>query len=43
MTGQRVTSADIADFGYGGLLERDMRFRFPDYNAESSNEENEEP
>jgi hypothetical protein len=42
MTGQRVTSADVAELGYGGLLEREMRFRFPDYSAESSDEEHEE-
>lgn len=42
MTDQRVTSADVAELGYGGLLERDMRFRFPDYSAESSDEEDEE-
>jgi hypothetical protein len=40
MTGQRVTSEDIAELGYGGLLEREMAFRFPDYAAESSDEEN---
>ncbi len=38
MTGQRVTSADIVELGYGGLLEREMAFRFPDYDAESSDE-----
>lgn len=38
MTGQRVVSDDIVDLGYGGLLEREMAFRFPDYDAESSDE-----
>lgn len=42
MTGQTVTSNDIAELGYGGLLERDMRFRFPDYDSESSDEGDEE-
>jgi hypothetical protein len=38
MTGQRVTTDDIVELGYGGLLEREMAFRFPDYDAESSAE-----
>lgn len=38
MTGQQVVSDDIVEIGYGGLLERDMAFRFPDYDAESSDE-----
>lgn len=38
MTGQRVTSADIVEIGYGGLLEREMSFRFPDYDADASDE-----
>jgi hypothetical protein len=38
MTGQDVTSADIIEIGYGGLLEREMAFRFPDYDAEASDE-----
>lgn len=42
MTGQRVVSDDIVELGYGGLLEREMRFRFPDYDAESSDESDEE-
>lgn len=42
MTGQQVTSDDIAELGYGGLLERDMRFRFPDYDSETSDEKDEE-
>lgn len=38
MTGQEVTSADIIEIGYGGLLEREMAFRFPDYDSETSDE-----
>ena len=38
MTGQRVTSDDIVELGYGGLLEREMAFRFPDYDADTSDE-----
>jgi hypothetical protein len=38
MTGQQVVSDDIVELGYGGLLERDMAFRFPDYDAETSDE-----
>lgn len=31
MAGERVTATDIAALGYGGLLDRDMQFRFPPY------------
>jgi hypothetical protein len=41
MTGKRVTSDDIVELGYGGLLEREMAFRFPDYEAETSDDEDE--
>lgn len=41
MTGEGVTKDDILDLGYGGLLERDMAFRFPDYDADASEEEGE--
>lgn len=41
MTGQRVTSDDIVELGYGGLLEREMAFRFPDYDADVSDEDDE--
>jgi hypothetical protein len=41
MTGRRVTSDDIIELGYGGLLDREMAFRFPDYDAETSEEEDE--
>lgn len=33
MAGERVTSTDLAGLGYGGLLDRDMQFRFPPYDA----------
>lgn len=42
MTGQRVTSADIIELGYGGMLEREMAFRFPDYETDTSDEADEE-
>ena len=42
MTGERLTEEDIDHFGYGGLLEREMRFRFPPYDEDVSNEEREE-
>jgi hypothetical protein len=38
MAGERVTSADLAALGYGGLLDRDMQFRFPPYDQESGGE-----
>ncbi len=41
MTGQQVTEEEIDEFGYGGLLEREMAFRFPPYDQERSEEENE--
>jgi len=41
MTGQRVAEEDIDRFGYGGLLDREMHFRFPPYDQDVSNEENE--
>lgn len=31
LTGERVTPETLADLGHGGLLGREMRFRFPDY------------
>jgi molybdopterin biosynthesis enzyme len=31
MAGETVTERDLAGIGYGGLLDRDMRFRFPAY------------
>jgi hypothetical protein len=38
MTGERVTSDDISGLGYGGLLEREMQFRFPPYDADDAEE-----
>jgi len=34
MTGERVTPDILADLGHGGLLGREMRFRFPEYARE---------
>jgi hypothetical protein len=31
LTGERLTAQGLADLGHGGLLTRDMRFRFPAY------------
>lgn len=42
MAGERVHSANIATIGYGGMLDRDMGFRFPPYDAESVHEPDEE-
>lgn len=36
--GERVTLHDIAAIGYGGLLERDMGWRFPAYDVEAVEE-----
>lgn len=38
MTGEQVDSEDIIELGYGGLLEREMAFRFPDYDVDFSGE-----
>ncbi|CAN5729762.1 molybdopterin-binding protein [soil metagenome] len=37
MAGDLVTSDDISRLGYGGLLDRDMGFRFPPYGESTSN------
>lgn len=42
MAGETVTPADMAGLGYGGLLDRDMAFRFPQYRAETAEEPDEE-
>ncbi len=42
MAGETVTPADMAGLGYGGLLDRDMAFRFPQYGHESTTESDEE-
>jgi hypothetical protein len=31
LTGEALEAADLADLGHGGILSRDMRFRFPAY------------
>jgi hypothetical protein len=38
MAGERVTLDDLAGLGYGGLLDRDMQYRFPPYDAEESDD-----
>ena len=38
MAGERITKSDMASLGYGGLLDRDMSFRFPAYNSEAVDE-----
>lgn len=42
MAGERLTNADIADIGYGGMLDRDMGFRFPPYDVQSVDEPDED-
>ncbi len=42
MAGETVTPADMAGLGYGGLLDRDMAFRFPQYTNEVVSESDEE-
>jgi hypothetical protein len=42
MAGERVTSADIAALGHGGMLDRDMQFRFPPYDADAVDEPDED-
>lgn len=39
MVGERVSPADLADLGYGGLLDRDMGYRFPPYGVDVTDEE----
>lgn len=39
MAGERVGPREIAALGYGGLLDRDMGFRFPAYDAEEAADE----
>ncbi len=33
LTGDRLTNESLAEFGHGGLLTRDMQFRFPPYRS----------
>ena len=42
MAGERVTLDDMAAIGFGGLLDRDMAFRFPPYESAEANEPDEE-
>lgn len=42
MAGERVTSRDLATLGYGGLLDRNMGWRFPPYEEEAVDEPDEE-
>jgi len=39
MAGERVTLDDLAGLGHGGLLDREMAYRFPNYDAETADEE----
>ena len=41
MAGEQVTADDLASLGYGGLLDRDMGWRFPDYDADAVDEPDE--
>jgi hypothetical protein len=42
MADEQVELDDMAGIGYGGLLDRDMSFRFPPYDAASVHEPDEE-
>jgi molybdopterin biosynthesis enzyme len=42
MAGEQVTSDDISSLGYGGLLDRDMHFRFPPYEQDEAEESSDE-
>lgn len=42
MAGERVTLDDLAELGYGGLLDRGMAFRFPPYDVDATDEPDEE-
>ena len=42
MAGERVTLDDMAGIGFGGLLDRDMAFRFPPYESATVDEPDEE-
>ncbi len=39
MAGERPTADDLAALGYGGLLDRGMAFRFPDYERDAAADE----
>ena len=36
LAGERLGPVDLAAFGHGGLLGRDMAFRFPPYRADQA-------
>lgn len=36
MAGEEVTDRDLAGIGYGGLLDRDMQWRFPPYDEDAN-------
>lgn len=42
MAGETVTGDDLASIGYGGMLDRDMSWRFPAYDVDSVDEPDEE-
>jgi hypothetical protein len=42
MAGERVGLAELAALGYGGLLDRDMSFRFPPYDADRTHKAHED-
>lgn len=41
MAGETVTAEDLASLGYGGLLDRDMGWRFPTYDLDTVDEPDE--
>jgi hypothetical protein len=41
MAGETVTADDLARLGYGGLLDRDMQWRFPQYDSDDVDEPDE--
>ena len=41
MAGETVTPTDLASIGYGGLLDRDMGWRFPNYDHDTVDEPDE--
>jgi len=41
MAGERVSDDDLASLGYGGLLDRDMGWRFPNYDVDAVDEPDE--
>jgi len=42
MTGRGIESEDVVQLAYGGVLDREMSFRFPDYDVEEVDEPDEE-